>query len=88
MNNKYIFTLNMVAKQIIDENEALKGIISRNLLQIADHESYILQLEERIKLLQNVIFCLKSERYNLNPQATTVVTTVIQHILLDNILLF
>ena len=53
----------MVAKQIIDENETLKGIILRNILQMADHESYILQLEERIKLLQNVIFCSKSERY-------------------------
>ena len=65
---KYIFTLNMVAKQIINENEALKGIISRNMLQIADHESYILQLEERIKLLQNVIFCSKSERYKPGPK--------------------
>ena len=53
---------------ITDENEDLKGIITQNLLQIGGHEAYILQLEERIKLLQNIIFCSKSEKYKPEPK--------------------
>ena len=59
----YIFTLDMDIELLPDNKEALRGIISHYLLQIADKYTYIIQLEEKVKLLQNVIFCAKSEKY-------------------------